>query len=67
MLKLMGWTEGSGLGTEGDGRVDPVQTAIYASGAGLGASKGKEVGKYTDGYSGYVHMAKDAARERYGN
>lgn len=35
------------------------KTAIYASGAGLGASKGKEVGKYTEGYSGYVNMAKD--------
>jgi len=65
LLKMMGWTEGSGLGTDGDGRVDPIQPAIYASGAGLGASKGKEVGKYADGYSGYVDMAKDAARERY--
>ena len=24
LLKMMGWTEGSGLGTDGDGRVDPV-------------------------------------------
>ncbi|KAF8061457.1 hypothetical protein FPV67DRAFT_1609202 [Lyophyllum atratum] len=67
LLKMMGWTEGTGLGTSGDGRVDPIQTAIYAQGAGLGASKGKEVGKYTEGYSGYVHMAQDAARERYGS
>jgi hypothetical protein len=36
------------------------QTAIYASGVGLGASKGKEVGKYQDGYTGYVNMAKDS-------
>lgn len=36
------------------------QTAIYAQGVGLGASKGKELGKYADGYSGYVHMAQDA-------
>jgi RNA-binding protein 5/10 len=35
------------------------QTAIYAQGAGLGASKGKEIGKYGEGYSGYVHMAQD--------
>lgn len=35
-------------------------TAIYAAGVGLGASKGKELGKYTDGYSGYVHMVQDA-------
>lgn len=32
---------------------------MYASGAGLGASKGKEVGKYQDGYGGYLQMAKD--------
>ncbi|KNZ81458.1 RNA-binding protein 5-A [Termitomyces sp. J132] len=67
LLKMMGWTEGTGLGTSGEGRVEPIQTAIYAQGAGLGASKGKEVGKYADGYSGYVHMAQDAARERYGS
>lgn len=36
------------------------QTAIYAQGVGLGASKGKELGKYAEGYSGYVHMAQDA-------
>ncbi|KAH0830477.1 hypothetical protein J3R83DRAFT_1925 [Lanmaoa asiatica] len=67
MLKMMGWKEGSGLGTDGDGRVDPIQTAIYAQGVGLGASKAKELGKYAEGYSGYVHMAQDAARERYGS
>ena len=33
---------------------------MYAEGVGLGASKGKEVGKYGDGYSGYVSMAQDA-------
>lgn len=38
----------------------PSQTAIYAQGVGLGASKGKEIGKYAEGYSGYVHMAQDA-------
>jgi len=65
LLKMMGWTEGTGLGTSGEGRVDPIQTAVYAQGAGLGASKAKELGKYPDGYSGYVHMAQDAARERY--
>ncbi|KAH9921052.1 uncharacterized protein B0H18DRAFT_1022520 [Fomitopsis serialis] len=67
LLKMMGWKEGTGLGTDGEGRVDPIQTAIYAQGVGLGASKGKEVGKYDSGYAGYVHMAQDAARERYGS
>ncbi|KAI0730383.1 hypothetical protein C8Q72DRAFT_824121 [Fomitopsis betulina] len=66
LLKMMGWKEGTGLGTDGEGRVDPIQPAIYAQGVGLGASKGKEIGKYEGGYSGYVHMAQDAARERYG-
>ncbi|TFK72554.1 hypothetical protein BDN72DRAFT_887183 [Pluteus cervinus] len=67
LLKMMGWKEGTGLGTDGDGRIDPISTAVYAQGVGLGASKGKEVGKYADGYAGYVHMAQDAARERYGS
>ncbi|EMD34516.1 hypothetical protein CERSUDRAFT_67488 [Gelatoporia subvermispora B] len=67
LLKLMGWKEGTGLGTDGTGRVEPIQTAIYTQGVGLGASKGKEIGKYADGYSGYVQMAQDAARERYGS
>jgi RNA-binding protein 5/10 len=65
LLRMMGWKEGTGLGVDGEGRVDPVQTAIYATGVGLGASKGKEVGKYQEGYAGYVNMAKDSARERY--
>jgi len=67
LLKMMGWKEGTGLGSTGEGRVDPIQTAIYAQGVGLGASKGKEIGKYAEGYSGYVNMAQDAARERYGS
>jgi hypothetical protein len=36
------------------------QTNIYTQGVGLGASKGWELGKYVDGYTGYVHMAQDA-------
>ncbi|KAL0947211.1 hypothetical protein HGRIS_013329 [Hohenbuehelia grisea] len=67
LLKMMGWTEGTGLGTTGEGRVDPIQTAIYAQGAGLGASKGKEVGKYQEGYQGFVQKVQDTARERYNN
>ncbi|KAJ7470506.1 hypothetical protein FB451DRAFT_1352076 [Mycena latifolia] len=66
LLKMMGWTEGTGLGTTGDGRVDPISTAVYAQGVGLGASKGKDIAKYTEGSTNYVHLAKDAARERYG-
>jgi len=60
LLKMMGWTEGTGLGTTGEGIVDPIQTAMYAQGAGLGASKGKDISKYETGYTGYVHQAQDA-------
>lgn len=67
LLKMMGWKAGSGLGSEGDGRVNPIETAVYSPGMGLGASKGKDIGKYTDGFSSYVHMAQDSARERYGS
>ena len=60
---MMGWKEGTGLGTDGDGRVDPIQTAIYAQGVGLGASKGKDISKITEaGYGGYVQMAQEAVR-----
>jgi hypothetical protein len=38
------------------------QINIYSPGIGLSVRKGKELGKYTDGYTGYVHrdMAQDA-------
>lgn len=36
------------------------QTAIFAQGVGLGASKGTEVGKYAEGYTGYVQKVQDA-------
>ncbi|KXN87742.1 RNA-binding protein 5-A [Leucoagaricus sp. SymC.cos] len=60
LLKMMGWKEGMGLGTEGDGRTEPIVTAIYAQGVGLGAAKAREVGKFSDGYSGYVQQAQEA-------
>ena len=41
------------------------ETAIYAQGVGLGASKGKELGKYTEGFSNYVHMVQDAVSAIY--
>ena len=83
LLKMMGWTEGTGLGTNGEGRVDPMyvrthflsrfsnllrlcrQTAIYAQGVGLGASKGKDIESLSNsGYSSY-NNAHEVARERY--
>lgn len=83
LLKMMGWMEGTGLGTNGEGRVDPMyvgpylhflsvahsvlcrQTAIYAQGVGLGASKGKDIESLSgSGYSSYSN-AHEVARERY--
>jgi len=83
LLKMMGWTEGTGLGTNGEGRVDPMcvgsyfpllsvthfvlyrQTAIYAQGVGLGASKGKDIESLPNGgYSSYSNT-HEVARERY--
>ncbi|KAH9857720.1 hypothetical protein C2E23DRAFT_805452 [Lenzites betulinus] len=60
LLKMMGWKEGQGLGTAGEGRVDPIQTAIYAAGVGLGAAKAKDITKVANDYTGYVNLAKDA-------
>ncbi|KAJ7063057.1 hypothetical protein C8F01DRAFT_54849 [Mycena amicta] len=54
LLKMMGWTEGTGLGTGGEGRVDPISAAVYAQGVGLGASKGKDITTIT------------SARQRHG-
>lgn len=37
------------------------QTSVYAQGAGLGASKPKDIGKYTEAQSGsYADKAQDA-------
>ena len=38
MLRQMGWTPGTGLGKEGDGRVEPVRAELRKKGVGLGHS-----------------------------
>lgn len=38
LLAMMGWTQGQGLGLQGQGRTDPVETKIYKPGAGLGST-----------------------------
>lgn len=39
---------------------------MYTQGMGLGASKGKELGKYAESYSGgYINAVRDSAKERY--
>ena len=59
LLKKMGWTEGTGLGLEGEGRQAPVQTFLFAEKAGIGASKGKDTATY-NGFEAYGHYAKDS-------
>ncbi|CAE6525450.1 unnamed protein product [Rhizoctonia solani] len=61
LLKKMGWSEGVGLGSGGEGRVNPIETAIYEQGVGIGASKAKEV----TNFQGYREMARDSARDRF--
>ncbi|KAF8321820.1 hypothetical protein DL93DRAFT_2072754, partial [Clavulina sp. PMI_390] len=64
LLKKMGWSAGTGLGVSGEGRVDPIATAIYAQGVGLGASKGKDLTKMTNPFD-YASNVKDSARDRF--
>jgi RNA-binding protein 5/10 len=58
LLKKMGWTEGTGLGAEKAGRVDPVQALLFADRAGIGAGKGRDPVKY-QGPDGYSSLVKD--------
>jgi RNA-binding protein 5/10 len=85
LLKKMGWSEGTGLGLSGEGRVDPMfvsffrrvfgdiadglmpcdysQTAMYASGAGLGASKGKDITKVAG--LDYAALSKESVSDEW--
>lgn len=71
LLAAMGWTEGTGLGAEGTGIVEPIKAGSYAEGVGLGAGTVKVVGediggKDDDGsYRAYVRKVKDVAKGRY--
>lgn len=73
LLAAMGWSEGTGLGAEGTGIVEPVKAQSYAEGVGLGAGTAKVVGediggKDDDGsYRAYVNKVKAVARGRYEN
>jgi hypothetical protein len=57
LLKLMGWKTGTGLGAAGEGRVNPIDTVVYAPGAGLGAGKPKDLDRYNDSY---LSMTQDS-------
>ncbi|KAI8951603.1 hypothetical protein F4801DRAFT_286385 [Xylaria longipes] len=72
LLAKMGWSTGEGLGAEGGGRTEIIETMAYAPGVGLGAEGGKigdaaqEAARATkNDYSDFVSKAKDKARERY--
>ncbi|RYP09476.1 hypothetical protein DL765_008426 [Monosporascus sp. GIB2] len=72
LLAKMGWSTGEGLGAEGSGRTNIIETMAYNPGVGLGAEGGKlgdaveEAARATkNDYSDFVAKAKDKARERY--
>ncbi|KAI0118440.1 hypothetical protein GGR51DRAFT_217128 [Nemania sp. FL0031] len=72
LLAKMGWSTGEGLGAEGGGRTDIIETMAYTPGVGLGAEGGKigdaaqEAARATkNDYADFVSKAKDKARERY--
>ncbi|KAI1100997.1 hypothetical protein F4804DRAFT_317366 [Jackrogersella minutella] len=72
LLAKMGWSTGEGLGAEGGGRTEIIETMAYAPGVGLGAEGGKigdaaeEAARATkNDYADFVSKAKDKARERY--
>ncbi|KAJ8107682.1 hypothetical protein ONZ43_g6656 [Nemania bipapillata] len=72
LLAKMGWSSGEGLGAEGSGRTDIIETMAYTPGVGLGAEGGKigdaaqEAARATkNNYADFVSKAKDKARERY--
>ncbi|KAI1374889.1 hypothetical protein F4677DRAFT_145928 [Hypoxylon crocopeplum] len=72
LLAKMGWSTGEGLGAEGGGRTNIIETMAYTPGVGLGAEGGKigdaveEASRATkNDYADFVSKAKDKARERY--
>ncbi|KAF9765915.1 hypothetical protein IL306_001717 [Fusarium sp. DS 682] len=72
MLAKMGWSTGAGLGANGDGRTEVIETSAYQEGVGLGA-EGGNLGdaaqlaerKTKNSYADYVNTVQDRARERY--
>ncbi|KAM0807613.1 putative RNA-binding protein [Seiridium cardinale] len=72
LLAKMGWNNGAGLGAEGEGRTNIIETMAYTPGVGLGAEGGKigdaveEAARATkNDYADFVAKAKDKARQRY--
>ncbi|KAJ5357494.1 hypothetical protein N7541_004652 [Penicillium brevicompactum] len=72
LLGKMGWSEGTGLGAQGTGVIEPIATEIYAQGVGLGAQGGKlgdateEAGRNTRGrYDEFLEKTRNTARQRF--
>ncbi|KAL8413888.1 hypothetical protein RB594_005213 [Gaeumannomyces avenae] len=73
LLSKMGWTAGQGLGADGTGRADAIQTELYMPGVGLGAEGGKvgdaaaAASRKTTGdyHSDFIQQTKEKARQRF--
>ena len=55
LLKMMGWTEGTGLGTNGEGRVDPMYVELSFSLVSLADSVLADKPRYMRKVWGLVH------------
>ncbi|GMK54548.1 hypothetical protein CspeluHIS016_0111340 [Cutaneotrichosporon spelunceum] len=64
LLAKMGWTSGTGLGVNEDGRAEPVQVQQFEQRAGLGATAGREAGRWS-GPGGWQRRAQDMTQERF--
>ena len=72
MLSKMGLKSGEGLGADGSGRTDIINTELYRPGVGLGA-EGAKIGDATEEgaratrneYGDFLAKTKEKARERF--
>ncbi|OTA05472.1 hypothetical protein A9Z42_0061620 [Trichoderma parareesei] len=72
MLAKMGWTSGSGLGANAEGRTESIVTHVYRQGVGLGA-EGADLGnaqalgesRTVNNRKDYVDAVNERARERF--
>ncbi|KAK6447028.1 hypothetical protein FP744_10003278 [Trichoderma asperellum] len=74
MLAKMGWTTGTGLGANAEGRTESIVTNVYREGVGLGA-EGANLGnaqaygesRTLNNRQDYMNAVNDLARERFFN
>ncbi|QPG73529.1 hypothetical protein FOA43_000840 [Brettanomyces nanus] len=53
LLKKMGYVEGHGLGTDGQGRAEPISTRLRPKGIGLGGIEEIDSGYHSPSYDGH--------------